>query len=356
MPACGEPADRAASGWRNLATALLTLGLFVGAGAAGIPAVAQTAALSIPIVLPPEKLSWHGDSAAPDISGVWVRVDSAAAAGVRKEGWLPWAPPLKPAFAKIWHDRVAMQAAGYSVEPQGMTRAREAVLLGRAHGIAAIQPEEAAIISAMCPEAHVFTTPMPALPCPPPPEIRRIPGRLVFVGSAGLPNLDGLRWFLAEIWPLLDGHGITLDVIGDCGAALRRLPKGVQAKGRVTDLATYLHRASLAIAPLRAGSGLKVKLLDYARHGLTTIVTPPALAGFEADGNSPFIVAGSAVMFAEAVRRLANDPPQPNEALAYCGRNYGLRSSFAGLVEALQAETGQKTRPRFGAVGPDGVT
>jgi hypothetical protein len=257
----------------------------------------------------------------------------------------------------IFHRRaVAMQAAGYSVEPQGMTRAREAVLLGRAHGIAAIQPEEAAIISAMCPEAHVFITPMPALPCPPPLEIRRIPGRLVFVGSAGLPNLDGLRWFLAEIWPLLDGHGITLDVIGDCGAALRRLPKGVQAKGRVPDLAPYLHRASLAIAPLRAGSGLKVKLLDYARHGLTTIVTPPALAGFESDGNSPFIVAGSAVMFAEAVRRLAHDPPQPNEALAYCGRNYGLRSSFAGLVEALQTETGQKTRPRFGAVGPDGVT
>ena len=129
MPACGEPADRAASGWRNLATALLTLGLFVGAGAAGIPAVAQTAALSIPIVLPPEKLSWHGDSAAPDISGVWVRVDSAAAAGVRKEGWLPWAPPLKPAFAKIWHDRVAMQAAGtrkddpvQSCMPPGMPR------------------------------------------------------------------------------------------------------------------------------------------------------------------------------------------------------------------------------------------
>jgi hypothetical protein len=257
----------------------------------------------------------------------------------------------------IFHRRAqAMQAAGYSVQPHGVTRAREAMLLGRARSIAAIQPEEAAIISAMCPEAHVFTAPMPALPCPPPPEIRRIPGRLVFVGSASLPNLDGLRWFLAEIWPLLAGHGITLDIIGDCGPALRRLPPGVQAKGRVADLAPCLHRASLAIAPIRAGSGLKVKLLDYARHGLATIVTPPALAGFEPDGNSPFIVAGSAVMFAEAVRRLAHNPPPPDEALAYCTSHYGLRPSFAGLEAALRPDGGQKTRSRFGAVGPDGVT
>ena len=252
----------------------------------------------------------------------------------------------------VFHRRaMAMQAAGYSVQPRDLTRAREAGLLERARGIAAIQPEEAAVIGAMCPEVPVFTTPMPALPCPPPANVRRHSGRLVFVGSAGLPNLDGMRWFIAEIWPLLAGYGITLDIIGDCGTALRRLPPGVQAFGRVPDLAPYLHRAALAIAPLRAGSGLKVKLLDYARHGLTTVVTPPGLAGFQPDAGAPFVVAGSAVMFAEAVRRLAHNPPAPDDALTYCTSHYSARASFAGLLAALQPATGQTAQPRFGAIG-----
>lgn len=252
----------------------------------------------------------------------------------------------------VFHRRAqAMQAAGYSVQPRDLTRARETTLLGRARSIAAIQPEEAEVISAMCPGANVFTTPMPALPCPPPPNVRRNSGRLVFVGSAGLPNLDGMRWFLAEIWPLLAGYGITLDIIGDCGTALRRLPPGVQAFGRVPDLSPYLHRAALAIAPLRAGSGLKVKLLDYARHGLTTVVTPPGLAGFQPDANAPFVVAGSAVMFAEAVRRLAHNPPPPDEALTYCTSHYGVAASFSGLRAALQPDASHAAQPRFGAIG-----
>jgi succinoglycan biosynthesis protein ExoO len=251
----------------------------------------------------------------------------------------------------IFHRRAqAMEAAGYSVQPRNLTRASEALLLGRARAIAAIQPEEAAVISAMCPEADTFVTPMPALPCPPPETARRIPGRLVFVGSAGLPNLDGLRWFLGEIWPLLAGKSITLDIIGDCGTAMRRLPPGVQAYGRVPHLAPYLHRAALAIAPLRAGSGLKVKLLDYARHGLATVVTPPALAGFQPDGNAPFIVAGSATMFAEAVRRLTRNPPPPAEALAYCTRHYGVAASFAALEAALRADGGQRAQHAIGAI------
>jgi Glycosyl transferases group 1 len=252
----------------------------------------------------------------------------------------------------VFHRRAqAIEAAGYTVQPRDLNRAREAVLLGRARSIAAIQPEEAAVISAMCPSANVLTTPMPALPCPPPGNVRRNSGRLVFIGSAGLPNLDGMRWFLKEIWPLLAGYGITLDILGDCGTALRRLPTGVQAFGRVEDLAPYLHRAALAIAPLRAGSGLKVKLLDYARHGLTTVVTPPGVEGFQPDAKAPFVIAGSAVMFAEAVRRLAHNPPPPDDALAYCTSHYGVAASFAGLGAALQPATGRQSQKRFGEIG-----
>ncbi len=251
----------------------------------------------------------------------------------------------------LFHRRAqALAAAGYRVKPDSISRAYEAQLLRRADAIAAIQPDEAMIISAMCPDTHVFITPMPALPCPPPPGTTRIPGRLVFTGSATLPNLDGMRWFLADIWPQLAPKGVTLDIIGDCGTALTRLPQGVKAWGRVADMAPLLHRASLAIAPLRAGSGLKVKLLDYARHGLTSIVTPPALAGFQADVDSPFIVAGSAAMFAQAVQRQLRHPPEPARAIGYCTRHYSMEASFAGLHAALLQEEPKPAPETFRAL------
>lgn len=240
----------------------------------------------------------------------------------------------------VFHRRAeALKAAGYQVRPEGLTRERETALLMRATHIAAIQPEEAEILRRMCPRANVLTAPMPALPCPPPPETTRVAGRLVFVGSDSLPNLDGLRWFLSEIWPDLRGRGVTLDLIGDCGLALQRLPSGVNALGRVPVLAPFLHQAMLAISPLRVGSGLKIKLLDYARHGLFTVATPPSLQGFSTDPDSPFVIAGSAKMFADALLQRLAAPPPPETALEYVKRHYGTQSAFSELRAALSEST-----------------
>jgi succinoglycan biosynthesis protein ExoO len=236
----------------------------------------------------------------------------------------------------VFHRRhQALTSAGYAVRPARLTRADEAAWLCGARHIAAIQPDEARLLAAMCPIQNVFLTPMPAIPAPPPPGQMRLPGRLVFVGSAALPNIDGLRWFLSDVWPLLQGRGITLDLVGNCAATLPRTPAGVARLGRVADLAPVLHRACLAIAPLRVGSGLKVKLLDYARHGLFTIATPASLEGFAPDAQAPFISANGPAAFAQAILHALDTPPPPGPALDYVARHYGQTASFAALGRAL---------------------
>ena len=76
-----------------------------------------------------ERLSWYGDPKAPNLSGVWVRVDTPAAPGTSKEGWGPWPPPLKGKYADIWRKRVADASAGTRTDdpvqaclPPGMPR------------------------------------------------------------------------------------------------------------------------------------------------------------------------------------------------------------------------------------------
>ncbi len=236
---------------------------------------------------------------------------------------------------------LALVSAGYRVHPAVLSREMEARLLDLASAVAAIQPEEAALIQRMCPDKPVFSAPMPALPCPRVPGTERLTDRLVFVGSDSLPNLDGLRWFFAEIWPRLrTWRGtLTLDLVGTCGKALPALPEGVNRVGQVKNLAPFMHRASLAISPLRTGSGLKIKMLDYARHGLTTVATPTSLQGFAADDEAPFIAAGDAIAFTNAVAsQLRSNRPGSAErrALDYVTRHYGVERSFAGLATALK--------------------
>lgn len=285
--------------------------------------------------LSPEEEQWAARWVAhhrPDA----VLVDTVFRAGVLGQAELAGLNSVVVAHDVFYLRHQALEAAGYRVRPKRLTRAQEAGLLRGARHIAAIQPDEARILKAMCPGQNVFSAPMPATPCPPPVFMQRIPGRLVFIGSASLPNLDGLRWFFAAVWPALAGRGITLDLVGDCGAAVTGLPPGVARLGRVRDMAPVLHRAALAIAPLRTGSGLKIKLLDYMRHGLFTVATPDALEGFMRDAAAPFYLAGDALDFAQTILRHALAPPPPQVALDYAGRHYGMAASFSGLAAALR--------------------
>ncbi|HQT85610.1 MAG TPA: glycosyltransferase family 4 protein [Acidiphilium rubrum] len=240
----------------------------------------------------------------------------------------------------LFHRRhAALKMAGYRVEPATLTRQDEAVLLDRAGAIVAIQPEEAAFLRDMCPDRPVITVPMPAATQPRPQGVRRDPDRLVFVGSDTLPNLDGLRWFFDAIWPGLRAARpqIALDLAGDCGIAIGRMPPGVRRLGRLADLAPALHGAALAIAPLRTGSGLKVKLLDYARHGLWTVATNEARTGLACDSRPPIFVADHPATFGATILAALAQQPIEADALAFISRHYAAAQIFAPLTDLLEA-------------------
>ncbi len=114
----GRPSSNA---WLALVT---RAGIVCAAGVTGGSVSAQTVA-----PLPRETLSWNGDVKVPDVSGVWVRDDTSSTSAGSREGWLPWPPPLKPAFAAKWQKRVADAANGTRTDdpvsgcqPPGMPR------------------------------------------------------------------------------------------------------------------------------------------------------------------------------------------------------------------------------------------
>ena len=118
-------ADRSGLGRRKLQFA----GFLAIASAAGALLASSAFAQAVPpVVIPPAKLSWYGDPAAPDISGVWVRSGTEGKTA-SKEGWLPWPPPLKAPYAATWKKRVGEAAASARTDdpvrgclPAGMPR------------------------------------------------------------------------------------------------------------------------------------------------------------------------------------------------------------------------------------------
>ncbi len=267
-----------------------------------------------------------------------VLVDTIFRAAVLRDARVRAIPNVIVAH-DVFHQRhAALTARGYKLYPPSMTVEDETALLSLGQSIAAIQPEETALLARLLPQHPVFTAPMPATPVPRPAGVARDPRRVVFMGSASLHNTDGLRWLLGEIWPRIHAQmpDAQLDVCGTVADTAGAAPPGVNLLGRVPDLAPVLHHAALAVAPLRAGSGLKIKLLDFVAHGLGVVTTHIGAEGFADSADSPFLIADEAAGFADLVVQTLGKPDNLEERALRYTELYGPNRVFAGLVAAIE--------------------
>jgi succinoglycan biosynthesis protein ExoO len=210
----------------------------------------------------------------------------------------------------LFHRRAGSGAGAERDSVTALTREQEVAMLARAGTVIAIQQDEADFVAGALPQVRVILAPGTRTPEAP----QTTPGspyRLLFVGSRTAPNSDGLAWFLGEVWPTIAAAApaTRLDVVGTVAAdfAGERLPEGVRMHGLVPQLAPFYARAGIVIAPLRFGSGLKIKLVEALAWGKPMVVSPVTLQGVEEACGSAVMLAESAAGFAAAVLSLQQD-------------------------------------------------
>ena len=138
---------------------------------------------------------------------------------------------------------------------------------------------------------------------------------LIFIGGARHPpNVDGLEWFLAEVWPKLRESlpGCPVHLVGaGLENALARIPAsqlaGVYIHGHVPDLGPLLSKARIGLAPLRFGAGVKGKINQYMSYGIPTVATLTAIEGMHLTIGLDVLGADAAMDFADAVSVLYRD-------------------------------------------------
>lgn len=163
---------------------------------------------------------------------------------------------------------------------------------------------------------------------------------VVFIGSSNAVNLDALEWLLMEIWPLVHKRvpQATLEVYGDCCLPFaNQTHPNVRLMGRCEDVKDAYDRAWLVVAPLRMGTGLKIKSIEALGHSKALVVTGMSAEGMEAGVGNAFLLADETAEFAARCADVLENPNLRNslELSAYqFAQNYnaGITDELATLM------------------------
>lgn len=129
---------------------------------------------------------------------------------------------------------------------------------------------------------------------------------LSFIGSLDwLPNIEGLNFFLHEIWPVLHKKfpKLTFHVAGrNTPESLKskNLP-GVVFEGEVADAVEFLNKHSVMLVPILSGSGMRAKILEGMALGKVVITTTIGLEGNEARHKDHLLVADNTDDFVDCI-------------------------------------------------------
>lgn len=176
---------------------------------------------------------------------------------------------------------------------------------------------------------------------------------LLYWGAMSRPeNHVCIMHFLKEAWPLLQQRHPNLHffiVGGGPPEELRKMASDrVTITGFVQDPSSFFALASVMVAPLTSGGGLKVKILESMAAGLAVVGNAIAMEGIGALPGVHYVHAESMMEFVEAASQLTSDPTF-RERISCAGRNFVLEhfDFQAGLsqLKLILSNLGNSGRP-----------
>lgn len=187
------------------------------------------------------------------------------------------------------------------------TRVRrlEAELIARARAVAVVSEPEAELVREICPDASVHAIPNgvdldyfgpPSRPASASANDAAATSlSCVFVGALDyFPNIDGVLWFTGEVWPRIRARfpAARFMIVGrNPSQQVRQLAgsPGVEVIGEVTDVRPFLHRATVAVVPLRIARGIQNKALESLAAAKPLVASSKVLQALGvADGSQAF--------------------------------------------------------------------
>jgi len=123
-----------------------------------------------------------------------------------------------------------------------------------------------------------------------------------------IPNEEGIKWFLEEVWPMVEEKlpAVKLYLAG------REMPewlfklkrKNIIIVGEVDNAYDFIRSKSISIAPLFSGSGIRIKIIESMALGKTVISTSIGAEGINIENDKNILIANTPLDFFEAIKLL----------------------------------------------------
>lgn len=169
--------------------------------------------------------------------------------------------------------------------------------------------------------------------------------RIIMTGSfSNFQNVEGLRWFVENVWDEELASHVQLCVAGkmsDRAAAEFANVPGIVGLGPMDDLLREIAGSRCAIVPLWHGGGTRLKCVEAMAVRTPVVTTSKGCEGIEHGG--AFRVADTAPAFKAAIVDLLKNPDGAAESAAHgravFDRCYSLSANAARLVQAIAGAT-----------------
>ena len=191
------------------------------------------------------------------------------------------------------------------------TAQREFALAARAHGTITHSTHEARLLAESVPDANVIVWPLMFETAGT--NVGYAPRReIVFLGGyRHSPNVDAVRYFLDEIWPLVKRtlKDVRFIIAGanPTQAVLEMAADDVIVTGQIDDLRDLFDQTRVFVAPLRVGAGVKGKVMSALAYGVPVVATAVALEGSGLIADEHVLQADTPADFAAQIIRIYQD-------------------------------------------------
>lgn len=187
----------------------------------------------------------------------------------------------------------------------------EALHYPRFATVLTLSEQDANVLRAMNPHSNATSMGLP-LADGVAPRGAPVPMQVGFAGAFGhRPNIEGLDWFLNEIWPQVRARVPTARFVvagrNPPPELVARAGDGVEFSGFVPDIFDFYASNTATVVPLVSGGGVKIKTVEAMLAGSAIVATQIGIEGTGATPGQEALIEDGATAFADSVVRILLD-------------------------------------------------